>query len=114
MLLTISIPTFNGARFLEDTIRSAWREVQYLDEVSIMVVDNGSTDETPNICRRLRDEGIKFTQITKTTTEPSDLNHLSAVTLSESDYVWILADDDVVAPGSVLKFVMRYWNTVLR
>jgi glycosyltransferase involved in cell wall biosynthesis len=103
MLLTISIPTYNGARFLEKTLRSAWREVRNIDEVSIMVVENGSTDETPEICQRLKKEGIKFTQITKTRTEPADLNHLDAVELAKSDYVWILADDDILSPGSVLK-----------
>ena len=103
MLLTVSIPTFNGARFLEETIRSVWREVKDADDVSILIVENGSSDETPEILNRLGGEGIKFKRVTKPTTEPADLNHLSAVELAESEYVWLLGDDDEIVPGSIQK-----------
>lgn len=103
MLLTVSIPTLNGAKFLEETLRSAWAEVRFVEEASIMVVDNASTDETALICKRLMHEGLCFKYVTKAETELADANHLSAVALADSEYVWILADDDVLVTGSVRK-----------
>lgn len=103
MLLTVSIPTLNGAKFIEETLRSAWGEVRFVEEASILVVDNASTDETAVICQRLLDEGLCFEYVNKAETESADANHLSAVALADSEYVWILADDDVLVPGSVRK-----------
>src|SRR5690606_2705312 len=47
----IAIPVFNEERHLEDVLREVR---QYADDV--LVIDDGSTDRTPQIIARLRDE----------------------------------------------------------
>ena len=50
-LVTIIIPCYNGAAFLEETLRSAL--AQSYRAVEVIVVDDGSTDSSPEIAQRL-------------------------------------------------------------
>ena len=52
-LVSVIIPTYNGARFLSDAIDSALN--QTYSRVEVIVVDDGCTDETPQITARYAD-----------------------------------------------------------
>lgn len=48
--LTLLIPVYNGAAFLENTLRQAWDWLTGLDRpTELLVVDDGSRDRTPEI-----------------------------------------------------------------
>jgi glycosyltransferase involved in cell wall biosynthesis len=49
--VSIIIPVYNGARFLAEAIESIYR--QYYEPIEIIIVDDGSTDETPNLIAHL-------------------------------------------------------------
>jgi hypothetical protein len=57
---TVAMAAHNGARWIEDTVRALFESVEYHlrrapdDELSISIVDDGSTDETPEILRSLQ------------------------------------------------------------
>lgn len=56
IVLTIAIPNYNGAPFLEDTVRS-YRNVNLpASMVEILVIDNCSTDNSVAIIKRLQSE----------------------------------------------------------
>jgi glycosyltransferase involved in cell wall biosynthesis len=48
--VTVVVPTYNRAALLDETLRSILAQTVLPDE--IIVVDDGSTDETPAICAR--------------------------------------------------------------
>lgn len=50
----VVIPVYNGARFLEDAVRSAAN--QTLSPARILICDDGSTDDTPRLAQRLAAE----------------------------------------------------------
>lgn len=50
-LISIVIPTYNDQQFIERTVLSAVH--QTYRPLEIIIVDDGSTDATPDICRRL-------------------------------------------------------------
>lgn len=48
--VSIIVPIFNGARFLPDCLKSLLN--QTFRDFRLYLIDDGSTDETPEICRR--------------------------------------------------------------
>ena len=51
-LVTVLIDTYNHERFIERAINSVLDQDMPMDGVEILVVDDGSTDRTPDIVRR--------------------------------------------------------------
>jgi glycosyltransferase involved in cell wall biosynthesis len=59
--VSVVIPVFNGQRFLQEAVQSAiaarWNDKE------ILIVDDGSTDETPRIAERLRAAHPEFIRV---------------------------------------------------
>lgn len=50
-LISICIPVYNGAKFLEETVASVL--IQDVDDMEVLIQDNASTDDTPVIIEKL-------------------------------------------------------------
>jgi len=59
-LVSVIIPAFNAAAFVEQTLASVFE--QTYPTIEIIVVDDGSTDQTPKILRRHEDRITLLTQ----------------------------------------------------
>ncbi len=98
-LVTIGLPVFNGENFLSDALDSLVAQ-EYRD-IEIVVVDNGSTDSTPQILSRYAamDERIRV--------ERSDRNRGAAWSfnrtfeLARGEYFTWCSHDDVYLPGFI-------------
>ena len=60
--VSIIIPCYNQGKFLDETLKSVY-ERTYKDWECLMI-DDGSTDNTPEICKKIVDLNI-FTKKTK-------------------------------------------------
>jgi GT2 family glycosyltransferase len=91
-LITIGIPSFNSARWLERAIESALG--QSWPEKEVIVVDDGSTDDSPAIARRFGD------RIQVIVTENRGGNHArnQALKASKGDWIQFLDADDYLEP----------------
>jgi glycosyltransferase involved in cell wall biosynthesis len=58
MTVSIIIPTYNRAYTLEITLSSIYRQVE-LEGVEVIVIDNGSTDNTADICATFAKEYLQ-------------------------------------------------------
>jgi glycosyltransferase involved in cell wall biosynthesis len=52
VLVTVLIDTYNHERFIEQAVTSVVEQDMSMDDVEIVVVDDGSTDRTPEIVRK--------------------------------------------------------------
>jgi len=97
-LLTIGIPTFNGANALKPNIGnliSIIEKKQLLSEVNILISINASTDNSEEICKEYK----KFDYFNYYIQEKNvgfDKNVDTVVKNSITPYVWILSDDDSI------------------
>jgi glycosyltransferase involved in cell wall biosynthesis len=106
--LTIAIPTYNG----EATIRGALDSVvsQIEDGVEIVISDNASTDKTAKIIREYQLKYFNLHYFCNNENLGFDLNVDMAVRKSEGEYVWLLGDDDEIAPGGIKKVLKVLQN----
>ena len=52
--ISVIVPVYNSGIYLEDTVKSLLN--QTYENIEIILVDDGSTDESPQICNRLAQE----------------------------------------------------------
>jgi glycosyltransferase involved in cell wall biosynthesis len=97
----IILPTYNGARYLKRSIDSCL--TQTYKNVDLVIVDDGSTDETPEIIRSYKDERIKYIRHRKNAGLPNALN--TGFANSHGDYLTWTSDDNQYLPTAIEEMV---------
>ncbi len=90
--ISVLIPSYNHARFIDEALRSV--EAQTFSDLEIVVLDDGSTDETPKVLEAWQDRAqIEFQE--NAGTYPT-LNRL--IDRASGELIAILNSDDLWAP----------------
>jgi len=97
--ITVLIPTFNRAEYLPECLDSILS--QTIPATQIIVVDDGSSDNTKEILKPYKDT-IEYLY-TCQEGKPNAINH--GLTRISGDYLWIFDDDDVALPDALERFV---------
>lgn len=93
--VTVVVPTFNRARYLGECLDSLLD--QTVPPSQIIVVDDGSTDDTPSVVAQF---GDRITYLRKHNAGKSAaLNY--ALPHVVGDFVWFFDDDDVAYPEAI-------------
>jgi glycosyltransferase involved in cell wall biosynthesis len=95
-LVSILIPAFNAQEWIADTLRSAI--AQTWNRKEIIVVDDGSTDQTLTIARRFESDSVRV--ITQHNQGAAAARN-KAFSLSRGHYIQWLDADDLLAPDKV-------------
>ena len=97
-LVSILIPAYNSREWIADTLRSAI--AQTWPNKEIIVVDDGSTDQTLAIARQFESDTVHvFTQ----KNQGAAATRNTAFSLSHGDYIQWLDADDLLAPDKISK-----------
>lgn len=102
ILLTIAIPTWKRAAFLAMTLgqlRGELSRCANAGSVEILVSDNCSPDETPDVVRNEIAAGLPVTYVRNEENIGSDANIAQCFNLARGRYVLILGDDDMPVDG---------------
>jgi len=98
MLLTIAIPTYNRAKCLRATLLSLVTQIeqQGLRDVEIIVSDNCSTDDTPDVCASIAAAHTSVTvrYFRNDSNLGFDGNVNALFNRAAGQYVWTFSDDD--------------------
>jgi glycosyltransferase involved in cell wall biosynthesis len=99
-LVSILIPAFNAHDWIAETLESAI--AQTWPEKEIIVVNDGSTDQTLAIAERFERAGVR---IVTQTNQGAAAARNKAFSLSQGDYIQWLDADDLLAPDKVARQV---------
>jgi glycosyltransferase involved in cell wall biosynthesis len=97
-LVSILIPAFNAERWIADTIKSALE--QTWPQKEIIVVDDGSTDQTPSIARQFVSKSVSI--ITQPNQGAASARN-KALSICQGGYIQWLDADDLLAPSKIAK-----------
>ncbi len=95
-LVSILIPAYNAERWIADTLKSVVG--QSWPNKEIIVVDDGSKDETVAIARRFGSSGVKMVQ-QENRGPAAARNH--AYRLSQGEYIQFIDADDLLSPEKI-------------
>ena len=103
IILTIAIPTFNRATFLNNTLQQINKEmaIYKISGVEIVVSDNASHDQTKQIVASAISSGLNIRYILNSKNIGSDANIAQCFNEARGKYVIILGDDDLFVDGSL-------------
>ncbi len=106
VLLTIAIPTFNRAAYLNiNLIHLCPQLFGHEGDVELLISNNDSQDETEEIVKQHIDQGCHITYIRNQTNIGSDRNIAQCFQRARGRYVHILGDDDLLLDGAVDKIL---------
>ncbi len=102
-ILSITIPTWNRAKLLTETIRQLAGELKALEplDVEILISDNASTDDTEDVVAHWLNEGVPLRYVRNLENIGSDANIAQCFNLARGKYVLILGDDDLFVDGAL-------------
>lgn len=101
MKINIVLSTYNGAKFLAEQIESIQK--QTFTDWQLLIRDDGSTDETPQIIKQfvVADKRIKFINADKRENFGIIKNFFTLVKFEAADYYFFSDQDDVWLPNKM-------------
>src|ERR1700676_2498236 len=97
-LVSILIPAYNAQEWIGDTIQSALSQTWSNKE--IIIVDDGSTDQTLSVARQYASKSVSV--ITQTNQGAAAARN-NAFSVSRGDYIQWLDADDLLAPDKIAR-----------
>jgi glycosyltransferase involved in cell wall biosynthesis len=102
ILVSVLIPAFNAESWIGQTIESAL--IQTWEEIEVIVVDDGSTDNTLEIIRSISDGRVRV--VSQENRGPCAAYN-AALRLARGDFIQYLDADDLLAPDKIETQIRR-------
>jgi len=103
-LLTIAIPTYNRADCLKLLLSELAKQIPG-DSVELIISDNASPDNTPEVVEHFASQGMIFRYTRNNVNVGGDANFLQCYEMAQGEYFWIVGDDDVIVPGGLKRIL---------
>lgn len=97
-LITFVVPCYNYAHWLGKCVSSIL--VQDYENFDVLIMDNCSTDNTPEVAQSFQDARVKYVRNDSNLGAEGNFN--KGLTLAQGKYVWVLPADDLLRSPSVL------------
>jgi glycosyltransferase involved in cell wall biosynthesis len=94
--VSIGLPVYNGERFVAAAISSILS--QTFEDLELIIVDNASTDRTPEICRLFAENDTRVRYVRNVENVGAAANFNRAFELARGEYFKWAAADDLCAP----------------
>jgi glycosyltransferase involved in cell wall biosynthesis len=104
MAVSVIITTYNYGRFVQEAIESVL--AQTVTDLQILVVDDGSTDDTPDVLARMRDTRL---EIVRTANQGISASRNEGLARANGDFIAFLDADDRWTPRK-LEYQLQILN----
>lgn len=113
MRLSVIIPVYNTELYIEECIYSIIHQNK-LDEVEIIVVNDGSTDKSIDIINRIKEKEVKISIkiISKENGGQSSARNVG-MHHAQGEYIYFLDADDYISTNfieTIEKYILKYSN----
>ncbi|MFB5269397.1 glycosyltransferase [Paenibacillus enshidis] len=109
-LLSICIPTYNRADYLEHCLNCILSQVRGNELIEIIVSDNASTDRTPALLSRLAEEYENFSFTRNSSNTGADLNIFKVMNQGNGTFIKLQGDDDFFVEETILPLLNLVYN----
>lgn len=108
-LVSVIMPIYNGEKFLETAIQSIYRQMQ--PWIEIILINDGSTDRTEQICKKYVADNIVYKSI-----ENSGAGHARnvGINIAKGDWILFLDSDDLILDGFFCRSLYYYLKDCLQ
>lgn len=110
-MITVLITTYNDEKFLSYSIKSVL--FQNFNNYELLIIDDGSTDETSSIVKKFNDQRIRYIKI-EHRGRSGALNY--GLKVAKFDWVFLIDADDLILPDTLekySKYITYPQNTVI-
>lgn len=104
-LLSICIPTYNRAANLDRCLHSILTQLEVGAPVEVLVSDNASTDDTPDVVRRYSARYLCLTYSRNRENTGADRNIYHVMRLAQGSFIKMQGDDDYLVEGSLMPLI---------
>lgn len=93
--VSIIVPVFQAERYLRKSVETIMR--QTLENIEIILVDDGSTDKSPEICDQLGEEDKRIKVVHKKNAGQSSARNIG-IAIANGEYISFMDNDDFLYP----------------
>ena len=98
--VSVIMPAYNSERYIERSVKSVLSQTH--ENLELIVVDDGSTDRTPGILRRLSDADKRLRYLRTENHGPAEARNAAlSVVSDDADYVTFMDADDELLPDAL-------------
>jgi hypothetical protein len=105
-LVSIGLPTYNGAHYLAEALASAL--AQEYAPIEVVISDDGSTDQTDAICRRFAESDPRVRYTRRARNIGAVANFRQVLAMSRGEYFTWLGQDDILSDTSYVATAVDY------
>ena len=95
-LVSVIMPAYNAGKTLEASAESVL--AQTLAELELIIIDDGSTDDTAAVCAALAERDARVRTVTVKNSGPAAARNLG-LDMASGKYVTLVDSDDLILPG---------------
>lgn len=98
MLVSIIVPVYNREKFIQICIESL--QMQTYKDIEIIIVDDGSTDKTYAICKKMAEEDSRIILVKQENAGAGEARN-TGLDIAKGDYYVFIDSDDYLIPEAV-------------
>ena len=105
--LSIIVPVYNVEKYIEACIESI--RMQTFQDYEVILVDDGSTDRSADICDKYASDDSRVTVIHKPNAGVSSARN-KGLDIASGEYIYFIDPDDILADKNVFQELMSFTN----